>query len=324
MKLRKLHQAIACATLAVPMVVSAQQTPQIEEVVVTGSLIRGTPVDAALPVEVYTAADLELSGSPTALEFAKSLSIAGPTTGEAHYFGGAILIGNVQYNLRGIGADKTLTLFNGRRITGNTSVIPSMALARTEILKDGAAVTYGADATGGVVNFITRDSFEGVEVRTSYTAIDGSDGDYDVGLMWGFGGPDTNILLAAQWEHRSELSTTKRSMTRHPYGVNPAPWSALTNLSGWLPRAALPENPTIRPGDSTATAEWGNLLGGTITDFTQDSCEAVGGVFGGGFCRYNYIPFYNLIEDNDIYRLYGQVNSSVTDSMDFYMRVAYV
>ncbi len=321
MRLKKLYQAIACASLVAPTLAIAQQTPQIEEVVVTGSLIRGTPVDAALPVEVYTAADMELSGAPTALEFAKSLSVAGPTTGEAYYFGGAGNTGNVQYNLRGIGSDKTLSLFNGRRVSQNTSVIPSIALARTEILKDGAAVTYGADATGGVVNFITRDSFEGVDLRTSYTAIDGSNGDYDVGVMWGFGGPDTNIILAGQWEHRSRLRAPERSFTSLPYSVNPAPWSQLTNLAGWLPRQALPDTPML--SGAQGQGEWGQLAGGTINDFTQDSCEAVGGVFSGAFCYYNYIPYYNLVEDNDIYRAYAQINTAVTDRMDYHFRVAY-
>src|SRR3954465_16016394 len=120
----------------------------LEEVVVTGSYIRGTPLDAALPVEVYSQEALEKQGAPTALEFAKSLTISGPTTGESYYFGGPTLIGSVNYNLRGLGSDKTLILLNGRRTDLNTSNIPSIALSRTEILKDGAAVIYGADATG--------------------------------------------------------------------------------------------------------------------------------------------------------------------------------
>src|SRR5262245_58051374 len=161
-----------------------------ERVVVTGSFIQGTPEDAALPVEVYSQEDLEEQGAPTALEFAKSLSIAGPTTGEAYYFSGAALTGSVQYNLRGIGADKTLTLLNGRRMSENTSNIPSAALARTEILKDGAAVIYGADATGGVVNFITRDQFTGFEAKANYKYIDGSDGDYGLSVLGGWGEGD--------------------------------------------------------------------------------------------------------------------------------------
>ncbi len=145
----------------------SQDATQVEEIVVTGSNIRGSALDAALPVEVYSQQSLEKQGSPSALEFAKSLTISGPTTGESYYFGGPALVGSVNYNLRGLGADKTLTLLNGRRMNQNTANIPSIALARTEILKDGAAVIYGADATGGVVNFITRDRFVGLEAQGS-------------------------------------------------------------------------------------------------------------------------------------------------------------
>src|SRR5690606_17362063 len=101
--------------------------------------------------------------------------------------------------------DKTLTLLNGRRMNSNTSNIPFAALARVEILKDGAAVIYGADATGGVVNFITRDDFEGLEVSGSYKAIDASDGDYGLSILGGFGGDEWNFLWSAEWEHRSRL-----------------------------------------------------------------------------------------------------------------------
>lgn len=324
MRLKELYRCIACASLVAPTLVFAQQQPEIEEVVVTGSLIRGTPVDAALPVEVYNAEDLKLSGSPSALEFAKSLSISGATTGESHYFGGAGLTGSVSYNLRGIGSDKTLSLFNGRRVTQNTSVIPSIALARTEILKDGAAVTYGADATGGVVNFISRDSFDGVEIQSSYKAIDGSDGDYSFGIIGGFGGPTTDVILAAQWEHRSRLDAKDRPFTDLSYGENPAPWSTLTNLAGYLPRGPLPDSPVYNPASSNGAGDWGNPIGGVLSDFTQDSCEAVGGVYRDSFtCLYNYIPYYNVVSDNDIYRLYGQVKTEVNDRMDFYVRAAY-
>src|SRR5205085_2704876 len=190
-----------------PAAAGAEPTDEsvtVEEVVSTGSLIRGTAVDTALPVEVYTQAEQEKEGSPTALEFAKSLTISGPTTGEAYYFGGTPP-GSVSYNLRGIGADKTLTLLNGRRISQNASNIPFAAMARTEVLKDGAAVTYGADATGGVVNFITRDHFDGLEVNAQYKAIDSSDGDYSLSALGGFGDDQMNFLWSLEWEHRSAL-----------------------------------------------------------------------------------------------------------------------
>jgi outer membrane receptor protein involved in Fe transport len=312
------------------------QTPaaQPERVVVTGSLIAGTPEDAALPVEVYSTEELEQQGSPTALEFAKNLTIAGPTTGESYYFGG-VGPGVVSYNLRGLGADKTLSLLNGRRMSENASNVPSAALARTEILKDGAAVTYGADATGGVVNFITRDHFTGLEAQGHYKLIDGSDGDYGLSLLGGFGEGDVNFLWSAEWEHRSRLQTEDRdfAMKSLDRSVNPAPWSSLTNLAGWLPKGALPASPSA--GGSFGSGEWGANTNGVfspIADFTTNatdpsgkgSCEAVGGDPANAYtCYYNYIPYYNLVEDNDIYRAYAQLNARVSDHADFHAEVSF-
>ncbi|MEM5516277.1 TonB-dependent receptor [Henriciella sp. AS95] len=314
--------SIAAIAFSVPISVSAQQVEEevsrlnagVEEearqkkVVVTGSAIAGTPEDAALPVEVFTQEDLELEGSPTALRFAKDLTISGPTNGESNYFGGGPLLGSPSFNLRGIGADKTLTLLNGRRMSENLSNIPSIAISRTEVLKDGAAVIYGADAVGGVVNFITRDDFVGYEARGNYTFIDGSDGDFDLGVMAGFGEGDTNFLVSAEWEHRSRLETEERDFSSLPYGQNPVPWSTLTNLATYVPRTA------------------GGTALGAVSDFTQDGCETQGGIYSPGvpaYCRYNYAPFYNLTEEQDIFRGYGQLNARVNEYMNFHVDAAY-
>src|SRR5690606_34817069 len=188
----------AQATAASPSAAPVQS--RLDDVVVTGSNIRGTPEDAALPVEVYTREDMEAQGSPTVLEFAKNLTISGPTTGESYYFGGPTLVGSVNFNLRGLGADKTLVLPNGRRTNINTGNVPFIALARTELLKDGAAVIYGADATGGVVNFITRPRFTGLETQAQYKYIDGSDGDYSLGVLGGVGEDRVNFLWSVEYE----------------------------------------------------------------------------------------------------------------------------
>ena len=295
-------------------------------VVVTGSFIQGTPEDAALPVEVFSQEELEEQGAPTALEFAKSLTIAGPTTGEAYYFSGAALTGSVNYNLRGLGADKTLVLLNGRRMSQNTSNIPSAALSRTEILKDGAAVIYGADATGGVVNFITRDDFVGLEVGGQYKMVDGSDGDYSLSILGGVGDDNVNFLWSAEYEHRSRLESEERDWAAGAYGVNPAPWSTLTNVASWLPRGAYPASAL----DNTANGEFGAPVAGLVRDFTQSSCEAVGGVYnpngvaaGVPACSYNYISYYNLVEENDIYRGFAQINASINENMEFHADASY-
>lgn len=316
--------AAILACLAAMPATAWGQAAQVEEVVVTGSHIRGTPEDAALPVEVFSQADLEARGAPTALEFAKSLTISGPTTGESYYFGGPALTGSVNYNLRGLGSDKTLVLLNGRRMDINTANIPSIAIARTEILKDGAAVIYGADATGGVVNFITRDRFVGLEAQAQYKYVDGSKGDYSVGLLGGLGKGDVNFLWSAEYEHRSRLHALERGFTHDSLdptrtGYNPAPWSTLTNLAGWQPRGALPAVPR-----ATADGEFGAPVGGIVADFSPASCAAVGGRYDNNFtCAYNYIPYYNLVEDTDTYRVYAQLNAKITDDMDFHADVSY-
>ncbi len=312
---------------AVDKVAAPQAEPAAEKtedrVVITGSLIKGTPEDAALPVEVYTQEELENQGSPTALEFAKTLTIAGPVTGESYYFGG-VAPGTVSYNLRGIGADKTLVLLNGRRTSQNASNIPQAAIARTEILKDGAAVTYGADATGGVVNFITRDHFVGLEASAQYKYIDGSDGDYGASILGGIGNDAVNFLWSAEYEHRSRLNTLDRDWTYDSFnpkvaGYNAAPWSTFTNLAAWQPRGALPAIPSV-----TANGEWGTPVGGLVPDFTQASCEAVGGRFdNANSCSYNYISYYRLVENQDTYRVYTQINANLSDRMKFHAEASF-
>ncbi len=302
---------------------TADPSTQVEEIVVTGSNIRGSALDNALPVEVYSQKDLERKGSPSALEFAKSLTISGPTTGESYYFGGPALVGSVNYNLRGLGADKTLVLLNGRRMNQNTANVPSIALARTEILKDGAAVIYGADATGGVVNFITLDHFVGLQAQGQYKQIKNSHGDYSLGVMGGIGEDRVNLLVSAEYEHRSRLNTMDRDFTKASLtpttGYNPAPWSTLTNLTGWQGRGPLPAVPS-----ATADGEWGAPVGGLVSDFTPASCAAVGGRYDNAYtCAYNYISYYRLVEKQDTYRLYAQLKAQITDSMKFHMDASY-
>ncbi|MBO9711681.1 TonB-dependent receptor [Sphingomonas sp.] len=290
-------------------------------IVVTGSLIKGTPLDAALPVEVYDNKELERRGSPTALDFAKSLTISGPTTGESYYFGGPALTGSVNYNLRGLGASKTLVLLNGRRMNINTANVPSIALSRVEILKDGAAVTYGADATGGVVNFITRDRFTGVRAEARYKFIDKSDGDYYAGVLAGVGSGNVNLMVSAEYERRSRIRAIDRDFVRNSLdptvaGYNPAPWSTLTNLTGWTARGPLPATPSV-------ANEFGAAVG-FVTDFTPASCRAVGGRPDNAYtCAYNYISYYDLVSKTDTWRAYAQLTGDITDDIRFHVDGSY-
>jgi len=102
--------------------------------------------------------------------------------------------GVASVNLRGLGPQRTLVLLNGKRIVQSggsgipivdVNLIPSGGIGRIEVLKDGAAATYGSDAIAGVVNFITRTDQEGFRASADYRYISGSDGDYGGALSYG-------------------------------------------------------------------------------------------------------------------------------------------
>ena len=192
---------------------SAQATEptQVDTVIITGSLIAGTPEDAALPVDVIGAEELAKQGSPTTVELLKGLSVSNGVLGDTNQFDARAQgsEGSGSVNLRGLGPTRTLVLLNGRRMPINpfalagsgavdTNIIPSAAIGRVEVLKDGAAATYGSDAIAGVVNFITRTNFEGLEVSASYKLVDGSDGDFTTSMTYGWQGDRSNVLLSVQ------------------------------------------------------------------------------------------------------------------------------
>ena len=126
-----------------------------------------------MPVDVIGRQDLQKQGSPTTVNLVKNITAAQSSIGESNRFLGTAA-GAATVNLRGFGSARTLVLFNGQRMAPSPAAvaiesvdinfIPNVAIGRIEILKDGAAATYGSDAVGGVVNFITRRDLDGFEV----------------------------------------------------------------------------------------------------------------------------------------------------------------
>ena len=170
----------------------------IEEVVVTGSYIKGAAEDESLPITTLQRDDLALSGSPTTMDLIKSLSFSQGADGETDQFQAGAGADRATINIRGLGPSRSLVLINGRRTTWSPGAIgaqaqllvdvnmmPSIAVQRIEMLRDGAAATYGSDAIAGVMNFMTRSDFEGFEVSASHKDIEDSDGDTEFGVIWG-------------------------------------------------------------------------------------------------------------------------------------------
>ncbi len=161
---------------------------KLERVEVTGSAIKRLADEGALPVQVLTRQDIIKAGVTTAAELLATVSAAskGLTDGVSIGTGGfKDQMGLNSANLRGLGTSSTLVLLNGRRMANFASPgddqgvdlnnIPAAAIERVEVLLDGASALYGTDAIGGVVNFITRKDFQGVQLD-AYGGFSGEGG----------------------------------------------------------------------------------------------------------------------------------------------------
>lgn len=293
--------ALVSTSVATNVLAQSQGTSpaQVEEVVVTGSLIRGATEDGPVSVEVFSAEDLEAQGAPSITEFTRSLTSSSEAAGEPNIDFAGTQAGRVTVNLRGLGASRTMVLLNGHRTSDDVSFIPTNALERVEVLEDGAGVTYGAGAVGGVMNFVTRRDFRGVEVTAQHKFIDGSDdGEQEFGIVWGFGSDSADILLSAQYARQGALNMSERDYGMLSMAENPTQYLAFSSQPSTY----------YRPGSFTATP-----------DFTTESCAAVGGVPGGTAaapaCYYAYTPLFNFVDETENLRLFGSADFDVNDHM---------
>jgi len=309
---------------------AAAQSTTVEEVVVTGSFIAGTPEDAALPVDVISSDDLQKQGSPSTVELMKQLPVSNGVLGDTNQFDARAQgsEGAATVNLRGLGASRTLVLFNGRRLAPapigagapDINLLPTAAIGRIEVLKDGAAATYGSDAIGGVVNFITRRNFEGLELNGYYEHIDGSDGgDYGGHIVFGWVGDNANALVTAGWQHRSELSVRERDFALRGYFES--------RETGWSSGNAVTTFfPIIQTGANAFTfgaagrRDVGCAPLGGVPSFTDPSPPAT---IGTAACYWNYTPYDNLVEKEDRYQIYAEVNVDLTDTTLFHVEAFY-
>lgn len=297
--------------------VAAAADANTEVVVVTGSLISGAAEQAALPVTVLGADDIKKRGTPSMVELIKALPSSGAVYGDANQFTAGRTEGVSTVNLRGLSASRTLVLFNGRRIAQSAAspllpvvdlnMFPAIAIGRLEVLKDGAAATYGSEAIGGVVNVITKTNVQGMEFTGDYRHLEGSDGDYNAGALWGYGDDNANIMLAAGFNHQSTLPATARDFATPKY----------TTVAG--ANAAM----TMNPGGGWSGGSMANYItgAGIVTDPACSQDWA--GMAIGNRCYWRFADFDNLIEDTDKFQGYGEVNWTFHDGIKLHIEGLY-
>jgi iron complex outermembrane recepter protein len=293
-----------------------------EEVVVTGSRIRRKDLTTPAPVTVINREQVVASGKVSIGDFLQSLPEQGNAINTAVNNGGN---GSTRVSLRGLGTSRTLVLLNGRRmVPGGTGAdqsvdlnsLPTAAIERIEVLKDGASAVYGSDAIAGVVNIITRRNYRGTEV-TGYsgTALGSrADGNtYDLGVTTGIGGDLGNVTFNGGYFNQQSVWAGDRDWANIPRAYDATGRNNPLGIVGQytlgsptLPQSRITIRPSERslPGTSTL---YQNLVSRypTATSFIVCSdAEKAGGACPLGWRP--YVPFlvspqgdaYNFQPDN--------------------------
>jgi iron complex outermembrane recepter protein len=194
-----------------------------EEVIVTGSRIaRGSDFESPSPVLTVDRESIERSGYSNLQQLMEKIPANGngafSTRGNNQ---DSTANGAASISLRGLGADATLVLVNGRRVAISAfaenvttnfvdiNSIPVAAIERVEVLKDGSSAVYGSDAVAGVINIILRKDFEGFEASGGYGAADGYD-ETTASAIWGVGGEDFNVTMIVDYFKNSSLFNKER------------------------------------------------------------------------------------------------------------------
>jgi outer membrane cobalamin receptor len=225
----------------------AQETKDagLETVYVTGSRIaRTSDFENLAPVVTFDKSDLDKSGYNNLQQLLEEQPFVGNGTFSTRGNNqDSTANGAASVSLRGLGADATLVLVNGRRVALSSfaesittnfvdiNTIPVAAIERLDVLKDGASALYGADAVAGVVNVILRKDFDGFEVSGSAGAADGYD-EYNASAIWGVNNENSNVTLILDYFQNSTLMNKER-LARHGRPDQEG-WRRLPLLA-WLP-----------------------------------------------------------------------------------------
>jgi iron complex outermembrane receptor protein len=291
-----------------------QGDPQLEEVLITGSFIKGTSENEASPVEVLDSGFIQQTGAVTIAELTARLAVASGSENNPDSFTSGETQGTSNVNLRGLGLTSTLVLINGKRQTVaatvandgsvfvDTNTVPQAALERVEVLKEGATATYGSDAIAGVVNFITRENFEGFEVSGGYqTTTESSQDTTDVNFVGGINLTErTNLLLSGTFRQQDPLSSSERPFTTE-------------NAISTLGRSFIAIAPTTGTGAYAGTYSPGENI-------PDPAClNSPLGVLvpqpSGTRCGFLYGPRFNLVNDEEQSQLYGNLSHDFSDDL---------
>jgi len=226
--------SVSASFISLPVFAEEAATEeQVERIAVTGSRIKKAEFSNAAPIHVIKAEDALKSGIRTVAELLQNTSMANGQQFDASFnsnsgnsnasepppSGG---VGSSNIGLRGLGAERTLILINGRRLGASgvrgapsqpdLSLIPVNMVERVEVITEGASSIYGADAVAGVINVILKESFDGMEVSGAVSdSANGGGGEKDFSFITGFEGDKAKFALSASYYERDRVAVKDRT-----------------------------------------------------------------------------------------------------------------
>jgi iron complex outermembrane receptor protein len=268
----------------------AAEKDSVERIQVTGSHIQRTDMEGPSPLTSLSAEDIANSGVTDLIGLFTKLPMAGQGTFSTQgNSSDNTSNGGSSVSLRGLGADSTLILVNGRRVSVSPFAnnidtafvdinnIPLAAIKRVDILKDGASATYGSDAVAGVINIILRDDVEGAEISAKLgDTADGGGKEKNLSIVWGSSTEKSSHTFALDYFDREEILYADRdySKSANQKALRPNdPFATdFRSSSGFPGTIALASDSTNRLPDT----------------FGNDVCAEADIV--GNLCRYDYAP----------------------------------
>jgi iron complex outermembrane receptor protein len=332
MKTKLLLTAGTLACLALGDVALAQEDA-VEEVVVTGSRIRQNPLENRTPVQSLSAEDMDESGQVALGDFLQRMPISGSAINRNNNASGnlgfppdgsGIGAGASEIDLRNLTSKRVLVLVDGHRWVRGSSAsgvagavdlntIPVNAISRIEVLQDGASTIYGSDAIAGVVNIITNENYEGLDISALYGAYAEGDGEtQEYSISFGAQGDNSRAFVAASYTDQDSVSAADRDISLYPIAGFPSGASSGTPQG----RFAFYEP---RNGDAwtSITLNDGVLNDGGANIPVYDPLNPNSGDFHDFALadRFNWQPYNHLVTPNERVNLFMKGEFDFSDNV---------
>ncbi len=274
----------------------AAEAEEVERIEITGSHIKRTSMEGPSPVTSLSQEDIRNSGVTDLISLFTKLPIAGQGTFSTQANSSDDTAnGGSSVSLRGLGADSTLILINGRRVSVSPFAkgidtafvdinnIPLAAIKRVDILKDGASATYGSDAVAGVINIILRDDVEGAELTAKMGATaDGGGEEQSINLVFGNSTDNSSHTFILEYFNREEVLYADREYSAT---ANQAARTGDPDATDFRSSAGIPGTIALKDDPS-------NRL---IDLYGNDQCAAEDIDLANNLCRYDYAPPMSMI-----------------------------